>query len=205
MGAGSQGLQPTEGVFDRDIGDAGVDKQEPGGVEVEDPDADIRGGATPADEDFAPTDDVAGINFGGPDFPTDSDEEEENGGAEETAAGLDTLSIEARGVDNVLVDAGREEEEGPTDRCLDPAGDVSVTAEVGGLRPCFIRGGEESLGGAAGDGAEDTLGGIEICGGADSTSGDDSIGGPGADVGHSETAGPVETRGGVESVVDSES
>lgn len=67
MGAGSQGLLLTEGVFDTDMGDADVDK-EPGGVEVEGPDADIRGGATPVGKDFAPTDEVADINFGSPGF-----------------------------------------------------------------------------------------------------------------------------------------
>ena len=44
MSAGSPGLLPTEGVFNKDIGDA---------------DADIKGGT--------PTDEVADINFGGPD------------------------------------------------------------------------------------------------------------------------------------------
>lgn len=68
MGAGSPGLQPTGGVFETDMTDADIDKQEPGGVEVEDLDADIRGGATPADEDFAPIDEAAYINFGGPCF-----------------------------------------------------------------------------------------------------------------------------------------
>lgn len=58
------GLLITEGAFDTDMG--GTDKREPGGVEVEDPDADSRGGATPADEDFAPTDGTEDINFGGP-------------------------------------------------------------------------------------------------------------------------------------------
>lgn len=48
------------------MGDADVDKEKPGGVEVERPDDDIRGGARPADEDFAPTDEL--INFGGPGF-----------------------------------------------------------------------------------------------------------------------------------------
>lgn len=42
------------------------DKHEPGFDEVEDPDADSRDGATPADEDFAPTDEAADSNFGGP-------------------------------------------------------------------------------------------------------------------------------------------
>lgn len=101
--------------------------------------------------------------------------------------------MEERGVDNFGGDAGKEED--PTDRCLVPAGDIS------GLRPCIIRGGEESVGGAAGDGAEDTLGGVEICGGVDSISGDDTVGSPGADVGDSETAGAAETRGGVVALV----
>lgn len=120
---------------------------------------------------------------------------EETGGTEETAADLDPLSVGARGVDNLESDAGREEEEDPTDRCLDTVEDIS------GLRPCIIRGGEESLGGAAEDGADDTFEGVEICGGIDSTPGDDTIGGRRADVGDSETAGAAETRGGVEALV----
>lgn len=60
MGTGSQRLLPNEGVFDTDMGDSDVDKQEPGGVEVEGPDTDIRGGAR--------TDEVTDINFGGPGF-----------------------------------------------------------------------------------------------------------------------------------------
>lgn len=50
-------MLPAEGV---------VDKQEPGGVEVEGPNSDIRGGATPAGEDIVPTDEVVDTNFGGP-------------------------------------------------------------------------------------------------------------------------------------------
>lgn len=65
MGTGSHGLLPTEGVFEMDMGDADVAKQEPGDVEVEGPVTDIRGGATPVNEDFALTDGVADINFGG--------------------------------------------------------------------------------------------------------------------------------------------
>lgn len=60
MAAGSQGLLPTEGVFDTDMGDADVDKQEPGNVEVEGSDTDIKGGV--------PTEEETGINFGGPGF-----------------------------------------------------------------------------------------------------------------------------------------
>lgn len=49
--------------------DAGVDKQEPGGVEDEGPDIGIRGGTRPADEEFAPTGgEVVVISFGGPGF-----------------------------------------------------------------------------------------------------------------------------------------
>ena len=83
---------------------------------------------------------------------------------------------------------------------MDPAEVISAAAEGGGLRPCIIRGGEESLGGAAGDEAKDTLGGVEICGGVDSTSGDETTGGPRADIGDPETAGTAETRGGVEAL-----
>lgn len=63
---------------------------------------------------------------------------------------------------------------------------------MGGLRPCAIGGGEESLGEAAGDGAK---GAVEICGGVDSASRDETVGGPGADV------GAAESRGGVEALV----
>ena len=76
---------------------------------------------------------------------------------------------------------------------MDPTGDISR------LKPCIIRGGEESLGGAAGDGAQDTLGVVEVCGRADSVSGDDTTGGREPDVGDSETA-VAETRGHVESL-----
>lgn len=120
---------------------------------------------------------------------------EDTGGTEETAADLDTLSVGARGADNFESDAGREEEEETPDRCLDPVEDIS------GLRPCIIRGGEESLGGAAEGGADDTFEGVEMRGGIDSTPGDDTIGGRGPDVGDSETAGAAETRGGVEAMV----
>lgn len=68
MGARSPGLLPNKGVFETDVTDEDPDVKEPGGVEVEDPDADIRGGATPADEDFANIDEAADINFGGPGF-----------------------------------------------------------------------------------------------------------------------------------------
>lgn len=60
MAAGSQDLLPAGGVFDTDMGDADVDKQEPGNVEVGGPDTDIRGGV--------PTEEVTGISFGGPGF-----------------------------------------------------------------------------------------------------------------------------------------
>lgn len=46
------------------MGDADVDKHEPVGAEVED----IRGGATPEDEDFAPIDEKSDVSFGGPGF-----------------------------------------------------------------------------------------------------------------------------------------
>lgn len=95
---------------------------------------------------------------------------------------------------------GREEEEDPADRCLDPAGVISAAAEGGGLRPCIIRGGEESLGGADGDEADNTLGGVVICGGLDSTSGGETTGGPEPDMGDPETAGSAEARGGVEAL-----
>lgn len=78
---------------------------------------------------------------------------------------------------------------------MDPAGVIS------GLRPCIIKGGEESLGGAAGDKEQDTLGGVEVCGGVDSISGDDTLGGPGADMGDSDSVRAAETRGGVEALV----
>lgn len=68
VGAGSQDLLPTEGVTDTDMGDTDVDKQEPGGVEVGGPDIDMRDGTRPADEEFAPTGEVADIGFGGPGF-----------------------------------------------------------------------------------------------------------------------------------------
>lgn len=68
MGAGSQGLLPTDGVFDTDMVDADVDKQEPVDVEVDGPDTDFRVGATPADEDLVPTDEVADNKFGVPGF-----------------------------------------------------------------------------------------------------------------------------------------
>lgn len=73
MGPGSQGLLPTEGVLDTDVGDPDVNKEGPGGFEVEGPDIDIRDGATPADEEFAPTDvsdadEEADINFRAPGF-----------------------------------------------------------------------------------------------------------------------------------------
>lgn len=97
-------------------------------------------------------------------------------------------------MDDFRGDEGREDEEDPTDRCLDLAEGIS------GLRP-FIRGAEESLGGVVEDEAEDTFGDVEICGGVDSVSGDGTIGGPGADVGDSEIAGAAETRGGVVSLV----
>lgn len=45
MGSGSQGLLPTGRVFDKDMLDADVDKQEPGCDEVECPDTDSRDGA----------------------------------------------------------------------------------------------------------------------------------------------------------------
>lgn len=83
-------------------------------------------------------------------------------------------------------------EEDPPDRCLDPAGGIS------GLRPCIIRGVEESLGGAAKDDAEDTFGGAEICWGVDSDSGTTED--PGADGGDSAIARVAASRGGVVSL-----
>lgn len=78
---------------------------------------------------------------------------------------------------------------------MDPAGGIS------GLRPCIIKGVEESLGGAVEDGAEDTFGGVEICGGVDSLSEDGTTVGPRTGVGDSAIAGTAETRGGVVSLV----
>lgn len=77
---------------------------------------------------------------------------------------------------------------------MDPAGGTS------GLRPCIIRGVEESLGGAAKDDAEDTFGGVEICCGVDSESGDGTIEDPGADVGDSAIARVAASRGDVVSL-----
>lgn len=74
-----------------------------------------------------------------------------------------------------------------------------MAADMGGLRPCTIRGGVESLGEAEGDEAKGTLGGVEICGRVDSTSTDESGGGPCADVGEPEKA--AGTRSGVEALV----
>lgn len=128
----------------------------------------------------------------------DSNDEE----TEETAAGLDKLSVEARGVDSFEGDTGSDEvDEDPTNRCLNPAGDISLMPGGGGLRPWTIRGGEESLGAAVGDGAKDTLGGVDICGEVDSTSGDEIIVGPASDVGDPEKAGAADTWGGVEDLV----
>lgn len=67
--AGSQGLLSVERVTDTCVGEADVDKQESGGVEVKDPDIDTRDGTTQV---------------------------EDTGRAEEAMAGLDTLSVEAR-------------------------------------------------------------------------------------------------------------
>lgn len=78
---------------------------------------------------------------------------------------------------------------------MDPAGGTS------GLRPCIIRGVEESLGGAAKDEAEDTFGGVEIRGGVDSESEDGTIEDPGADVGDSAILRVAAIRGGVVSLV----
>lgn len=118
--AGSQGSLSTEGVIDKVVVEAGFDKQEPGGVEVENPDIDTRDGTT----------------------------QEETGRAEETMAGLDTVSV----------------------------------SEVGGLRPCTIRGGEETLGGTVEDGTDDASGG-----GADSALRYDITGGLEAEEGGPET------------------
>jgi len=90
-------------------------------------------------------------------------------------------------VDTFEGDAGRGEED-PSERYSDPAGDISAAPEMGVLRPCTIRGGEESLEEATADGVNDTLEGADICRGADS---DETKGGSGAD----------ETRGGVEAWV----
>lgn len=120
--AGSQGSLSTEGVTDKGVVEADVDKQEPDGVEVKNPDTDRR---------------------------------EDTGRGEETMPGLDTVSVECRG------GAGGREMEDPTGICLDAAGDISVPAEVVGLRPCTSRGGEETLGAAAEDGTDDTSGGAD--------------------------------------------
>lgn len=62
--ARSSGLLPAEGVFETEDDDV---QDTMGGVEVGDPSAEIRGGATPADEDRSLIDE-AGVNFGGPDL-----------------------------------------------------------------------------------------------------------------------------------------
>lgn len=134
-------------------------------------------GGTEADVDKQEPDGVRN-----PDIDTKDGTEEEPGRAEETMADLDTVSVECRG------DAGRGEIEDPADICLDPTGDISVPAEVGGLRPCTIRGGEETLGGAVEGGTDDAS-----RGGVDSTLRDDITGGLEAEEGGPDTAGPPET------------
>lgn len=54
--------------------------------------------------------------------------------------------------------------------------------------PCTIRAGEESLGGPARGGTEDTLGSVAICDGVDSTSVDETTGGPDVEDGDPEAA-----------------
>lgn len=118
-------------------------------------------------------------------------------GAEETTAGLGMLSSSGGSAGNLEGNAGTREGD-LTVRCGDPAESTWEEEPEEGLRPCTIKGGEESLGDPATDCRYDKLGGVATRGGVDTTAVDGSVGGPGADTEGVGTTGATESRGGVE-------
>lgn len=95
-----------------------------------------------------------------------TDSEEETSGGWEEEAGLGSLVLREKGIDNFGGDVGKVEEEGHADRILGPAGAIS---EGRGLRP-----GEERLEGEDGDWREETLNDRDICDWVDETAGGDA-------------------------------
>lgn len=116
-------------------------------------------------------------------------------GAEETTGGLGTLSSNSGSAGNLEGKAGTREGD-LTVRCGDPA--ESTWEPEGGLRPCTIRGGEESLGDPDTDCRDANPGGVATCCGVETTVVDGSVAGPWADTEAAETTGAIESRGGVE-------
>lgn len=116
-------------------------------------------------------------------------------GAEETTGGLGILSSNGGSAGNLEGKAGTRDGD-LTVRCGDAA--ESTWEPEGGLRPCTIRGGEESLGDPATDCRDAKLGGVATRCGVETTALDRSVAGPGADREGAETTGAIEIRGGVE-------
>ena len=116
-------------------------------------------------------------------------------GVEETTGSLGALSSNGGSAGNLEGKAGTREGD-PIVLCGDPAESIWEPQPEGGLRPCTIRGGEESLGDPATECRDAKLGGVATRGGVDTTAWEGSVAGPGVD--REETTGAIVSRGGVD-------
>ena len=110
-------------------------------------------------------------------------------GAEKTTGSLGALSSNGGSAGNLEGKAGTREGD-PIVLCGDPVVSIWEPEPEGGLRPCTVRGGEESFGDPATGCRVTKLGGVAARGGVDTTVWDGSVAGPGAD--REETTGAME-------------